>query len=388
MATETLHFRVAEDAGKLIMNIAQEHLIYNYDPQKAMKAITDSLTGCPTDLALQILKGDMVVLVDVDEQMFYVDDRNEVEHSNFPKIDVIEWYKRQVNDIVNNGKELKETIKIFLSKNGNKYMHKTYSFKQIVEFANGNEDDILEDLRNCEEIEQTTLLLKVTKAYIEKSMKLEKVLVTLEKWYPQEFEERLNDYDLIYIGNCNIIPLVVREFSNLLNTDLREILKEEEELHSFIDAQINNDKVISKGIEPVNIMDNYSAGWLAPNGDFYGLNGEIANMLHNSIADALREIGIVPNNEEYEVNADSYLNKEGWVRIHGNYILFEGFYNSHFNMPNITMTPIQIKKIYEYGALCHNGMLKIGLMQEYISAIRFKDMSENDPNSIEKFFKL
>jgi hypothetical protein len=56
MKTETLHFRVGSDAGLLLMTIAQEHLLYTLNPEKAVKTITESLSGCPVSMALKIIK--------------------------------------------------------------------------------------------------------------------------------------------------------------------------------------------------------------------------------------------------------------------------------------------------------------------------------------------
>jgi len=54
------HFTVGEDLGLRLMEIAQEHLTEGNNPVKALKTITESLQGCPTDLAVRILKGEMV----------------------------------------------------------------------------------------------------------------------------------------------------------------------------------------------------------------------------------------------------------------------------------------------------------------------------------------
>ena len=132
----------------------------------------------------------------------------------------------------------------------------------------------------------------------------------------------------------------------------------EDNVQKYIDAAMEIDAVMSKGIEPVNIMDNYSAGWLSPEGLYYGLNGEIANMLHNQIADALKEQGIVLNDEDS--NPDAWLEQHGWVKIHGNNINFAGCCNVRIGKQNVDLTPMQIKKIYEYCALCHNGIVKAG----------------------------
>jgi hypothetical protein len=56
--SETINFMVGDDAGRLLMQIAQEHLLLNYNPSQALKTITECLIGCPMKLALQILKGD------------------------------------------------------------------------------------------------------------------------------------------------------------------------------------------------------------------------------------------------------------------------------------------------------------------------------------------
>jgi len=95
-----IHFIIGEDLGLRIMEIAQEHLIYSYDPEKAIRSITDSLMGCPVDLALQILKGDMVLPVDVESQQVICQDR-EPEHDQYPIIDIN--YQLQKNEKRNCG---------------------------------------------------------------------------------------------------------------------------------------------------------------------------------------------------------------------------------------------------------------------------------------------
>lgn len=46
MKKGTVHFTLGDDAGKLLMQIAQEALLYELDPEKAIKVITIScMTG-------------------------------------------------------------------------------------------------------------------------------------------------------------------------------------------------------------------------------------------------------------------------------------------------------------------------------------------------------
>lgn len=63
MKTEYLHFTLGENAGRLLVDIAREHLLYSYNPQKALETITSSLTGCPKDIALDIIIGKLILLV-------------------------------------------------------------------------------------------------------------------------------------------------------------------------------------------------------------------------------------------------------------------------------------------------------------------------------------
>lgn len=67
-------------------------------------------------------------------------------------------------------------------------------------------------------------------------------------------------------------------------------------------------EILSKGILPQNIMLDYDAGWIAPDGTFYGMDGDTKDMLHLNLSEKL-----VPNAE----NPDFELEKQGYVKIHG-----------------------------------------------------------------------
>lgn len=116
---------------------------------------------------------------------------------------------------------------------------------------------------------------------------------------------------------------------------------------NFLEAQRNIDKKLKSKIEPNPITDMNSAGWLAPNGEWYGLDGEIANMLHNQIADALVEAGIIPDGEG---NPDGWMAAKGWARIHCRNVLFEGYAQEKYGIgKKVSITKKQIKALIEYG---------------------------------------
>lgn len=391
MSTKTLHFTVGEDAGIIVMNIAQEHLLYTNDVEKAIRTITDSLSGCPMDLALKLLVGDYIILVDVKEQNFIVTERDDSIHTIFPKINVFDWCRQKSIEIAKNGDDLIMAIEQRVWEMRDRNVYKTYSYEQIFDFIAGNDNDILEDLRETQEVSELILLIKVCKDYIDKSLKLRKVITWLEKTYPQKFENL--DMEMGEIADSShTLTTLIRKFQSMLKCEWNNFSMSnmDADIENYIVAAVEIEETIKKGIEPVDIMDNYSAGWLSPDGTFYGLNGEISNMLHNQIADALQEMGVIPMYDENErnVNPDAWLEQQGWVKIHGNNVQFAGCLNKEFGKQNVDLTNVQIKMIYEYIALKHNGIMKLGWRLEPISAARFQMLGDNLPFMYQKYFEF
>ena len=73
-------------------------------------------------------------------------------------------------------------------------------------------------------------------------------------------------------------------------------------------------------------MDGYDAGWLSPEGDFYGGNGETSNMIHLNIANQIfnasgNPIAVKMQNDGISEfggvdSPDYWLEKNGWIKIH------------------------------------------------------------------------
>jgi len=379
---QELHFRVGETAGLLLTQIAREHLLYNYNPNKALAAIEDSFGGeVPRELTLAIIKGDMIILVDVEDQMFNVTSFIEGIHEKlgYEKLDIVEWIERQQREIRQNSQHLQKVLNEQRVKAKYSKIRVDFTYDQILKFITGDDEVMLDNLRDEFEINALAGLVQSCKMYFEKAMKIEAVIGVLNKWYPEECANVKESTSLYYLNQAN------NELNKLLTLDLVDVAKTEDNVREFVEAAQEIDRVLSEGIKPVDIMENWSAGWLAPNGDYYALNGEIANMLHNQIADALVEAGIVP---EEELNPDAWLEQQGWVKIHDSNVQFAGCLNVRIGKKNVDLTPIQIKKIYEYGALCHGGAIKAGWRMEQVSAIRFKDMAQTDLEGLyKKYFE-
>lgn len=65
-------------------------------------------------------------------------------------------------------------------------------------------------------------------------------------------------------------------------------------------------------------MDGYDAGWLSPDGKFYGADGSVSSMLHLNIADMIdKNTSIIKNPTS---GPDFELEKLGWMKIHHNFV--------------------------------------------------------------------
>ena len=384
---ETVHFRVGQDFGAMLMSIAQEHLTERNNPVQALKTITDSLHGCPTDLAVQILKGDVVLLVDEETQTVSPVERTEALDKLFPKVDVMYFMESRAANIKLHGGNILDGLRglqVHIAKNHG-YFDMSFKYEDIFKFIAGDNEALLEELRDNREIDGISTMFEVIKRFCEETLKVQNTM----EWLMQTCDE-FKDFKAYerYLVLRGEVTDTLEDIAFHLNKTLKldfSLEEPEDNVQKYIDAAREIDEVLSEGIKPVDIMSNYSAGWLAPNGDYYALNGEIANMLHNQIADALVEAGIVPKEE---LNPDAWLEQQGWVKIHDSNVQFAGCLNVRIGKKNVDLTPIQIKKIYEYGALCHNGIIKAGWRMEQVSAVRFRDMAEANPEGLyKKYFE-
>lgn len=91
MKTRKVHFTLGENAGQLIVNIAREHLLYSQNPDKALKAIKDSLIGCSTEIALDILIGKLILITNEDRVSLNAIQYTPEMKKEFPMLDIEEW---------------------------------------------------------------------------------------------------------------------------------------------------------------------------------------------------------------------------------------------------------------------------------------------------------
>lgn len=373
----TVHFTLGENAGKLLTQIAREQLLYQLDPNKAVETIQGSLIGCPTDIALKVLIGDIVLTVDKDGESINAIAYNPEMAEEFPKLDILQWSQDKVASIMDDGgdwiKCLREYQQTILDEDG--CFDITIDYKQLTKYL--IEGDFNELIHDNETISNLKCTMDGVKRFIEKSFKIISVINWLNRKYPNIIWEELT-YEPVVL---RLLHSTLTDFMNG-NMDLidQEIGKQKTQasfLETYFNAEREIEKTIKSGIMPVDITKGYDAGWLSPEGDYYAANGHIANMLHLQIADALKNKGVIPLKDKFgmDVNPDMWLEDNGWVKIHGSHILYTGYEQAEYGKPMIKLTDAQLKQIIQYGEkCCQGGYIQIGCTYKNVNVMHLKCM--------------
>ena len=377
MESGTVHFSIGSGFGVTLMQIAQEHLLYGLDPQKALDTIQKSLMGCPEDIAKEILIGNLVLPVNEETQEVICVERQDFHDGIFPKVDLRDWFNIKLSTLIDGSESLVEQLFYYQDKarRDRGIFMKGFDYRNIFEFLKGNVDPVLEELYEDEELCQLGDLIRVARNFIENGTKLKEIARWLNKAYNLNLE----------FDDLGALSSVMSELQKLLN-----VSNVQAELESIRDDAVTKyiqnvqkiEEILSKGIEPVDILDKYDAGWLSPDGEYYALNGEIANMLHTQIADALQEKGIIPQDE---ASPDSWLEKHGWCRIHDNNVQFAGNLNSQIGGENVYLTNVQKEKITKYISDCHQCTILLGWKRQPYSVGQFRAM---DKIALHKHFEF
>lgn len=373
METKELHFTLGEDAGKILTDIARDHLLCSYDPQKALNTIMQSLIGCPKQLALDIIIGDYVILMNKEGTEFVCTKFDKELHSKiFSQLDLSDWSAKKflkIQDTALDFLEFLDRIREEVFANNGRFSVDIEYSKVIQYFYDKNsaDCDLLDDNEGMLQVSSGILAVK---KFIEESLGIIRVIRWMHSNCPTK----------VYEGFTHMpkeVTMLSAELANLVNGNAEvdlQISKQKEaysKLDQYIKGELSAQETLKSRISPVNILDNWSAGWLSPNGEYYALNGEIANMLHNKIADALLESGIIEI-KDHIPNPDSWLEENGWVKIHEDWILYDGWNRGRLlNGRPVPMTETQRDVISKYGQVCCKGVLKLGFKREHLSAARF-----------------
>lgn len=381
METKTLHFTIGADMGRTLMQIAYEHFTHSHNLTKALRTL-ELGEGCDTKMQVQILTGSKIILVDEESQEFIVADRIHYPELDaiYPKIELDAYADKFLKEMNTRGDEILEALRGLSRRFADWSTYRmNFSIEATLKFIHGDDGDMIAELEDDYELNQWRAVIEIALGFVKLGMQKADDIRKLAGILG--YDLNLNTVKVIEIAEA--LQAIARgdfqaRFVNVGGVAVPSVTDYIKSVHEI-------DEVISKGIEPVDIMEKWSAGWLSPEGNYYALNGEIANMLHVQIADALQEIKIIPSEDELDMETpDSWLEQNGWVRIHENNIQFAGCLNHKINKKNVNLTKKQIEVIRDYITNCHACRIKVGWRREDASIGMFIALAMKDPLALNK----
>lgn len=410
MAKETLHMKVGSNLGEILLDIAQNKIM-NGDVEAAISTYTDSLCGFTKEYALMCLKNKTVLITDDDSGGVSLSDDPELLKDNERHITDWDWYfNKKLEDIKNIRKRLAEVEKEFFKcYRGDiedysiiEMMERYFSHEELKQIGihniaarilgsfdgkicdkgSSNPTSIWENLEGkfeCYDDEPDATKYEKVLFYTVQYNKLMKMLhkdyVKFEPLYyfliENDFIARPNKIELI-LENTVATLLKFADTSKgyyhpLCNTGLYDY--KEHLSTDILNTRIGN-MYAKEGIIQKDIMDGYDAGWLSPDGEFYGADGETSAMIHMNLADKI--FGAPTNKYAVQMARDNvdmfggnngpdyWLEKHGWIKIHHNDI-YGSFIGRKGDTPTKEFpyaycpTKIQIKMICDYADKFYNG---------------------------------
>ena len=404
-----LTMKIGEGIGEILLDIAQNN-IKEGNVEKAVSTYMDSLMGFTKEYVMSVLKNEMVLLADDDGMGVHLTKNKKELKKNSQNI--FNW-----NSIVKNKLEFMVSIKDGINEITNNFHHvyprdiNDYSILDMMK-AKGSKDSIhtiairLIGSENChidcdklsnpqdiwdkfetkfeydkeyetfDDIEEESYekILYLTVAYHKQIRLLYKEFMSFEKMYC--FLEENG-----FIERPNMIEKHIEEFFDyfnefidpnkgyyhpLCNSSLYEL---KEKIHDNLLTTKYGKEYFRNGILQKNILDGYNAGWLSPEGEFYGDKGPIGDMIHMAIAERIFKGNNVYANRMSKDGVsewgasnspEHWLEKHGWVKIHD-----DDCYGAFLGLRNEEPTPdfpyaynpteIQIKMICDYADKFYGG---------------------------------
>lgn len=327
---------------ELINKITQEKVWCQWDIEGAKSFIKQCFTDFPDKLIINIIFGKGYLIFSKDGNAEYIDEENP------NTLDYIDLIKTKLKYIEKECNEWKYSTNNII----NNYKHTIYF----------NSYDYLLDSKYKEELQEIENSFNNTLKEIDN-------LISEIKKVKRIFYE-LNLYEKFDI------QFEFSYYINLLKKVKSCILNKENDANTLLDTYIQNELKLKQIEKIFPTRQFHDAGYIAPNGDYYGLDGEVSNLLHIKLADLFIKNNIIDNVKD----PDNFLEKEGWIKQHDNKIYcfyMYGYYNHY-------ITKKQKETIYNILKQNYNSIFLNTLNEEFIISIEtFKNMDTYD---FEKYF--
>lgn len=410
MSKQSLHFRLGENMGEILLDIAQNKITKG-DFDGAIAAYTDSLCGFTKEYALMVLKNQAVLRVSADGcNITMTDDPQAIEANRDNMRDwnlIVREIITDIQCVRRNITELRDSCNICLN---------DYCLTRYLEVDPHTGEQVLAPLGtlvarhlaghdivsnpnylglnrvlsigddNLDELNTNERNMYCIIRYFDAIKILHSKLILLDKIY----------HSLKKYGMIEHVPFIEDEFENSLYNYLEEFYDTEKGYHhvmcdgpliklkeqmeaemkqTVLGAEYFQNKVIAK-----DILDGYDAGFLAPDGKFYGLNGHENELLHVQLVDMLVRSGSLYSNvSALKSDAEYSLMNKGLMKIHHDKVY--GFYAYDMEDADNGVrlwcpTKIQITMIYKYANKFYGGVINTdstGYNEVHVSALRQMD---------------
>lgn len=359
-----LKFTIGKGFGQMLQRIAWERLTEKLSPRAAVEIITQSLPGCTEGMAVDILDGKIILGEDEATQ--------EVTGTPGAGGKFNDWIREQRIHLEEEAKEWVkslEGIRQEIADAGGKFEF-TVRYPELVSYISGDTDAGILDNPHSGTVEQIKGAIEGSNDFFAKVEEVYGVIV----WMC----DALNTSRVLFSDSVLRVRAILDSLACSdpeVEASIRKQDFQKQRLSEYMENEMKIEEYHKTELKPVEIIEGYDAGWLSPDGEFYGLNGSTGNLLHLNIAERLLASKKIPVKEMR--NPDRWLEENGWVKVHHDWILFSGpFFGK-------TLTDVQIEKLYRYGQVCHRGVLRLGVSQVQITAARLR---ETEPLMLNKFF--
>jgi hypothetical protein len=347
-----LTFTIGKGFGQMLQRIAWERLTEKLSPRAAVEIITQSLPGCTEGMAVDILDGKITL----------GEDEATLEVTGTPGAGgkFNDWIRAQrvlLEEEAKEWVEVLERLRQTIADAGAVRVHGAIPGTCQLHFRMRGAG--LLDNPHSGTVEQIKGVVEGANGFFVRVGEVYEVIV----WMC----DALNTSRVLFSDSVLRVRAILDSLACSdpeVEASIRKQDFQKQRLSEFMENEMRIEEYHKTELKPVEITEGYDAGWLSPDGEFYSLNGDVRNLLHLNIAERLLASKKIPVKEMR--NPDRWLEENGWVKVHHDWILFSGsFYGK-------TLTEAQIDKLYRYGQACCKGVLLLGTSQKPITAERLR----------------
>ena len=350
--SDTLSFRVGKGIGKILLEISQEDIL-NGNTEKAIENYINGF-GMSKSYAIQILHNRLVMESEDDGITVYLTDAENSIKEN--ESNIYDWQSIMENND-NNLREMRKAYYNICKEFNMHCVNPSYDanfIRQYVELINNMFDEYMKFSNMYKFLIDNGFINRIT--FVENN--IENVLEILD-----EFCNKNIDYSL------------------------------KERIKDSIFTTEWGMEYFKYGILKKNIDDGYDAGWLSPDGVFYGDCGDTSSMIHMNLADRMFKKLFSKNDLKRNDSSlfggtedpEQYLTRNGWIKIHNNEI-FGTFMNDPEGEYLYCPTKKQISEICRYADLNWHGKIytrpQIVKQTEPISTYKLRQMDKFKLNEL------